>query len=466
MSKHKHGKEQTQEEKRELTRKEERLRHRDRERHKKLYTFVGIALGLALLLVIVGFVYQFLVRPNTMAARVGDVTISASQFDKRAQFEKNNLQNQLVRYQQMEQQFGNQGFFETQISQLQSTLASPFAVANQALDRMIQDILVTKEAAARGITASSEEVDAALREEIANSQGLVTVPQATATAQAGLDATATATAWTPTPEPTVAVSAPVTTSVGVTATTQVTTTTGVTTAVTASAGVTATATTEPTPEPQPTAAILTDTLYNEGLTALQNNLQQVSGLSVEDYRKIIEARLLRDKLSEIIGTENVTATTEQIHARHILLRVREPQPTATPLAPDAPTPTPLPPGSPPPTPTPAPRSDAETLALAQEIQARILAGEDFATLAAEYSDDQSNAQNGGDLGWFGKGAMVAAFEEAAFALPVGEVSDPVKTDFGYHLILVDEKDANRPKDPAQLDQERAQAFQAWLDAKL
>ena len=52
----------------------------------------------------------------------------------------------------------------------------------------------------------------ALREEIANSQGLVTVPQATATAQAGLDATATAASWTPTPEPTVAVSAPVTSS--------------------------------------------------------------------------------------------------------------------------------------------------------------------------------------------------------------------------------------------------------------
>ncbi len=170
----------------------------------------------------------------------------------------------------------------------------------------------------------------------------MTVPQATATAQAGLDATATATAWTPTPEPTVAASVPVTAAVGRDHHRHhgVTTTTGVTTAVTASAGVTATATTEPTPEPQPTAAILTDTLYNESLTALQNNLQQVSGLSVEDYRKIIEARLLRDKLAEIIGTENVTATTEQVHARHILLRVREPQPTATPLAPDAPTPTP------------------------------------------------------------------------------------------------------------------------------
>lgn len=58
--------------------------------------------------------------------------------------------------------------------------------------------------------------------------------------------------------------------------------------------------------------------------------------------------------------------------------------------------------------------------------------------------------------------MVAPFEAAAFSLPVGQVSEPIKTDFGYHLIEVLERDPVRPKDEAQLQQERAQAFEAWL----
>ena len=87
----------------------------------------------------------------------------------------------------------------------------------------------------------------------------------------------------------------------------------------------------------------------------------------------------------------------------------------------------------------------------------------LATLAKEKTKDPSGTENGGDLGWFGKGRMVAPFEEAAFSLPLNQVSEPVKTDFGYHLIEVLEKDPARPKDEAQLQQERAQAFQTWLD---
>jgi len=116
--------------------------------------------------------------------------------------------------------------------------------------------------------------------------------------------------------------------------------------------------------------------------------------------------------------------------------------------------------------THGPYTDAEALALANELRDRILAGEDFAALAKAYSDDTTSAVNGGDLGWFGRGRMVPAFEEAAFSLPVGEVSEPVKTEYGYHLIEVLEKDAARAKDETQLQQEQAQAFQTWLDEQM
>jgi foldase protein PrsA len=76
---------------------------------------------------------------------------------------------------------------------------------------------------------------------------------------------------------------------------------------------------------------------------------------------------------------------------------------------------------------------------AEGILADIQSGEeDFFVAAATYSDDVSNAQNGGDLGWFGRGVMVPEFEAAAFAAEVGEVTGPVQTAFGYHLIQVDE----------------------------
>ncbi|MCB0087939.1 MAG: peptidyl-prolyl cis-trans isomerase, partial [Caldilineaceae bacterium] len=112
-----------------------------------------------------------------------------------------------------------------------------------------------------------------------------------------------------------------------------------------------------------------------------------------------------------------------------------------------------------------PRTREETLAEITDLRKRIVDdGEDFGEIAKEYSDDPGSGAQGGDLGWFGPGAMVAPFEEAAFSLPIGEVSEPISTTFGYHLIEVLEKDDARPKDESQLQQERTQAYQDWLQA--
>jgi peptidyl-prolyl cis-trans isomerase C len=105
---------------------------------------------------------------------------------------------------------------------------------------------------------------------------------------------------------------------------------------------------------------------------------------------------------------------ERVRARHILIRV----------APDA--------------------SKAEKDAALQkmkDIQARLKKGEDFAELAKKYSEDPGSKDHGGDLGYFSRGDMVPAFDKAAFALDVGQTSDIVTTDFGYHIIQVQEKKA-------------------------
>jgi len=74
---------------------------------------------------------------------------------------------------------------------------------------------------------------------------------------------------------------------------------------------------------------------------------------------------------------------------------------------------------------------------AEALLERVRAGEDFEELARQYSDDPGTAPLGGDLGWFRRGRMVREFEEAAFALFDGQVSDVVQTDFGFHIIRVE-----------------------------
>lgn len=76
---------------------------------------------------------------------------------------------------------------------------------------------------------------------------------------------------------------------------------------------------------------------------------------------------------------------------------------------------------------------------ADEILKRARAGEDFAKLAEEFSTDPGSKTKGGDLGWFGHGQMVKPFEEAAFALQPGQISEVVESDFGYHIIKVEER---------------------------
>lgn len=83
---------------------------------------------------------------------------------------------------------------------------------------------------------------------------------------------------------------------------------------------------------------------------------------------------------------------------------------------------------------------AEVLAEAESLRERVVGGEDFAELAEEHSDDPGSAAQGGDLGFFERGEMVGPFEDAAFDLQPGELSDVVETPFGAHIIRVEERE--------------------------
>ncbi len=88
-------------------------------------------------------------------------------------------------------------------------------------------------------------------------------------------------------------------------------------------------------------------------------------------------------------------------------------------------------------------------------------GEAFEDLAAAYSTDESNKDQGGDLGWFDRDTMVPEFTEAAFSLDEGEISDPVETTYGYHIVQVLGKRESQVL-PDEFAQDKEEAFIDWL----
>ena len=103
----------------------------------------------------------------------------------------------------------------------------------------------------------------------------------------------------------------------------------------------------------------------------------------------------------------------------------------------------------------------ETEDQAKAVLERLNKGEDFAKVSAELSKDPGSGQQGGDLGWFTKERMVPEFAEAAFKLEPGKLSDPVKTQFGWHVLKVEEK---RIHQPPKLEEVRDQIAQ-YLERK-
>ena len=107
---------------------------------------------------------------------------------------------------------------------------------------------------------------------------------------------------------------------------------------------------------------------------------------------------------------------KEVHARHILFRVADPADE---------------------------KSSKDAEAKSKTVIARLKKGEDFSKLASELTEDPSGKENGGDLGFFSKDQMVPAFAEVAFKLDKGQISEPVKTQFGWHVLKVEDK-RNRP----------------------
>ncbi len=197
-------------------------------------------------------------------------------------------------------------------------------------------------------------------------------------------------------------------------------------------------------------AIFTANQFRAGIQPTDAELQAQFSAHADSYRipekrrvryLAIDADALRSKVTvtpeevEARYKENIQtySTPDQIRASHILFKTEG-------------------------------KDEAAVRKLAESVLAKAKAGADFAALAKQYSDDDSNKNNGGDLDYFGKGSMVKEFDDVAWAMKPGQISDLVKTQFGLHIIkLVDKKAATtrtlaevKPQLEDQLRMEKAQ----------
>jgi peptidyl-prolyl cis-trans isomerase D len=167
--------------------------------------------------------------------------------------------------------------------------------------------------------------------------------------------------------------------------------------------------------------------FREGAQATDQEVSAWFEANTDDYRipekrkvkyALLDVQAVRDRIT--VSPQDVQnyfednaqqfSTPEQVRASHILLKTEG-------------------------------KNEEDVRTLAEDIAKKARAGADFAALAKQYSEDESNNTTGGDLDYFSRGQMVPEFDAAAFSLEPGEVSDPVKTSFGYHVIKMADKRA-------------------------
>ena len=384
-----------------------RLQREKQQSRAILYTFIGILAAVALLL-LYGYLDINVFQLKRPVAKVGDTKILVNQLQPRVRLQRQQILAQYNMYQQYAQ-FGMD--VTQQLTQLESQLNAPVDIGQTVLDQLINEQIVRLETEKRGITFSEAELNEVKELSFAFFPNGSPTPSVTPTQVIIPEIPAGAyKIVTKTPLPS--------------ATPETTSTVAPKATATATLEPAPTATTGPTSTPEPTATPYTLEGFQEKYTETQGRMTAI-GLSDKDFLAFFEIQLLERKLIDEI-TKEVPHVEKQVWARHILV---------------------------------------EDEAAALSVIERLNNGEDFAVLAQELSTDTGSGANGGDLGWFGSGQMVAEFETAAFALEnAGDYTKtPVESQFGFHIIQLIAKQ-DRPLTAEQYDAAKNKVYTDWLSA--
>jgi parvulin-like peptidyl-prolyl isomerase len=384
------------------------IHKRERERRQERQVYLALAFVAALIVVIIAITYYRLniAILDQRIAVVNGTPILVRDYQAQLRYDAYQSTQRIAQYQNVLGQINPSdqsvsqfaSYYQNLLNQEEANLA---ALPNTTLETMIDDELVREEAKRRGITVTPNEIETEVRLQIESGLGY---PRPTPTATAGPSPTTTST--------------PTITS---TPTNTATPTWSPTPSPTLTETLTATPTEGPTGTPAPTQTPLSDQAYQTQLGKVKDQLAQ-QNIPFDEFQRIIESQLYRTKLNDVLA-KDIPKTEEEVHARHILLN---------------------------------------TFQDAQKAEARLKGGEDFVKVALDVSTDPNVKTDFGDLGWFGRGDLVQPFEDAAFSLPVMQISDPVTSTYGVHIIQVLAKDPNHPLTAAQLQQKQAGALSQWL----
>ena len=375
---------------------------------------------LALIVLASGLLYDDVIKPNQTLATVGSETISRQDYWKSRAI---GLYEQAQQYQEFAQFVGpdQQGQYLALAQQSLAELPTVWGstdVDPASLENMVDDQIYLQGLDDLGLAMSEDEIHTFALNRFAppGAPLIAPSPTATLTAERAVMATSTAAALFATPLASPISGTPV-------AATPVASSPSLATPVAGTPVATplAIAPTAPAATPNPAEARGT---AEAGFAQFADQVFPLAHLSQEDYERLVAApALARQKVGDALAAA-VGQSALQVRAAHILLPTRE---------------------------------EAEV------ARARVTEdGEDFATVARELSIDEASAANGGELGWFTREEMVAPFAEAAFALEPGAISEPVESEFGWHVIQVQERDPERPLTDLQINRLQQTAEERWL----
>jgi parvulin-like peptidyl-prolyl isomerase len=384
----------------------------ERENIQRRWIMISAIVIIVLIVGIIGYgiLDQTVLKNYKPVAKVGDQTITTAEFQKEVRFQRWSLIQQYSQGAQIYQMLGNDPNYGAQLQQLQQKLdpLSATVVGEEVLNNMIEKILIEQKAAELKVTVTDKEVDDAMQAAFGY------FPQGTPT-----PTITPVEAATPTLSPlqiTLVAQAPTAT--------EVPTTTPTAPAVTPTPTITPTNTTQPTatqiPTITPTPTPYTFQAYQDTIKQNVDRLKDFN-FTEADIRAEIRLQILRGKLLDELA-KDINREQDQVWVRQILT------------------------------------SDVET---ANQARKRLMDGEDWTNVASQMSLDETTKNQGGDMGWFAQGVQPVEIDQIAFTIKVGEISSPIKTDAGYHIIQVIAHEV-RPLDEGVYQQERQKKFDDWL----
>jgi len=407
--------------------------HSTNEKKQNRAVIIGFIVTAVLIASFIGYalIYETVLKNRIPVAKVNGVVIDNEYYQDRVRLERNSYVQQFnliyAQYQLPSEDPSSSEYYQSQLAQVQQILDNSESFSKLVLDKVVDEELIIQQAEERGLSVSDQEVEETIQGLFRFYPNGTPTPEPTAAtfstptpSQAQLELLK----YTPTPfsldanltddvaeaqlEPTESDAETDTVEIQETPEAE-------------AAGAEPTATTVP---PTPTIAA-TPTLYSEAKfqEEYQSYVNDLAAINVKEsnLRKYMHNFMLIQKVRDEI-VNDIPHEQEQVWARHILVKTK-----------------------------------TEAIIVLDRLDQ----GEDWSLLAADVSLDTSNKDNGGDLGWFPRGRMVAPFESAAFDLTSGEISEPVESQFGWHIIQLIGKET-LPLSNSEYESIQEVEYQKWF----